>query len=131
MVDSVQRSHIGNTVRVEENQSELIRIKDFVLARLKMTLRTKCQSLAIFLTNFLRKVIGVLTLALLCKCIFGFPVQDFEVVLLHFTSAKLLKHNHLIFTILRRSGQQLLFLRLLSQVNYRGPVLLIFCFERF
>jgi hypothetical protein len=25
----------------------------------------------------------------------------------------------------------LLLLRLLSQVNYRGPVLLIFCFERF
>lgn len=40
MVDSVKRGHISYTVRVEENQCKFIRIKDFVLARLKMTLRT-------------------------------------------------------------------------------------------
>lgn len=105
MVDSVKRGHISYTVRVEENQSEFIWIKDFVLAWLKMTLRTKRQRLAVFLTDLLRKVVCVLTLTLLCKCILGFPVKDFKVVLLHFSSAELLKHDHFIFAIFGRSGQ--------------------------
>lgn len=129
MVDPIQRGDISNTIRVQEDQSKLIRVEDFILLGFEETFWTERCGIGILLSLLSIKIIRVVgeTCSVLVRSItFKHKVV---VVLLLLTSAELLEHDHFVLTVLRGPCEQLLLLSVLGHVNDRSPVLFILCLE--
>ena len=129
MVHSVQRCYVCNTIWGYENQSKFVGVKNFVLLCFKVALRTWSGEFS-RLTQRILVHIHILIVLTQVVCVFsGLLFCEFKVVLQVFAPSELFKHNHFILAVLRRFRQQLLFLHLLSHINYTSPVLFIFRLE--
>jgi len=131
VVYSVKRRHVCNTIGCNKNESEFVRVKNFVFLCFKVAFRTWSGKLSRLTERVLVHIHGLVVLTQVVSIFSRFLFGEFKVVLQVFAPSELFKHNHLILAILWRFRQQLLFLHLLSHIDNTCPVLLILCLKIF
>ena len=126
-VHSVQARYIGDTVRVQENESELRRVEYFVVQGLEVPLGARARPLVLRVVMKLPS--SALAISIDLSRILRVLIAQFEVVFHVLPAAELLQHDHLIAAVFGRLGKQCLFLLVLRRIDNVTPLLLVLGLE--